>query len=112
MRTNGAFDYLGRLFCPRLIADAQRRKSAPLVPNFAWETRTDLCISHADVLRRIGLSGCSRGDGDGPVTIGAVASRMFWEGGSGEHDAAVRRGIRVCSRWCDPPRVREAWMRF
>ena len=45
------------LFCPLSIADAQRRKSAPLVWNFARGTRTDLCISRAYVARRIGPPG-------------------------------------------------------
>lgn len=34
------------------------------------------------------------------VAVGAVASRILGEGGGGEHDAAVREGIRVYSRRC------------
>jgi hypothetical protein len=34
------------------------------------------------------------------LTVGTIASRILVEEGSGEHDASIREGFRVCSRRC------------
>ena len=87
------------LICSLLIADGQRGKSAPVVWNFARETRTDLQMYHARVCDgRSDHGGWVARGRDGGVVVWAVASRILVEGGSGEHDAAVREGIRVYSR--------------
>ena len=87
------------LICSLLIAEGQRGKSAPVVWNFARETRTDLWIYHARVCdgRSDHEGWVARGQGGG-VAVWVVASRILVEGGGGEHDAAVREGIRVYSR--------------